>query len=550
MNIDFSLPICYYYLSSSGKEVAGITAMEEETLRSPILGKQKEVSRQIRNGSLIHRRQNVLSLDTHSVSNPKKLARESWIESKKLWYIGGPATFTAICQYSLGAITQAFAGQLGTIELAAVTIENSVIAGMAFGIMFGMGSALETLCGQAFGAGQIHMLGVYMQRSWIILNVTALALSLVYIFAPPILKLFGQSDEISALAGKFAIWMLPQLFAYAMNFPIQKFLQSQSKVMAMAWISAVALVLHIFLSWLCIMRLQWGLLGAAITLNLSWWIIVLGQLAYIVSGSCPGAWNGVSWWAFRDLAAFVRLSLASAVMLCLEFWYRMILIILTGHLKNPEIQLDSISICMNLNGWEIMIALGLNAAISVRVSNELGAGRPTVAKFSVVVAILTSVLIGIICMIIILISKDKFPVAFTNSQEVRHAVSKLANMLSLTMLLNSVQPVLSGVAVGVGWQALVAFVNVGCYYVVGVPLALLLGYKMNLGAKGIWSGMIGGTVLQILVLMFITYRTDWNKEASKSEDRIKVWGGSVDSIKEGSTQGTEERERENLPSDV
>jgi MATE family multidrug resistance protein len=193
---------------------------------------------------------------------------------------------------------------LGTIELAAVAIENSVIAGMAFGIMvsqkkifylfflssfffvdielncqlqLGMGSALETLCGQAFGAGQIHMLGVYMQRSWIILFVTALALSLIYIFSPPILKLFGQSDEISDLAGKFAIWMLPQLFAYALNFPIQKFLQSQRKVMAMAWIAAVALVIHIFLSWLFILKLGWGLPGAAITLNLAWVIVDWGS---------------------------------------------------------------------------------------------------------------------------------------------------------------------------------------------------------------------------------------------------------------------------------
>ena len=58
-------------------------------------------------------------------------------------------------------------------------------------VQLGMGSALETLCGQAFGAGQIHMLGVYMQRSWIILFCTALPLSLVYIFAMPILKLPG-----------------------------------------------------------------------------------------------------------------------------------------------------------------------------------------------------------------------------------------------------------------------------------------------------------------------------------------------------------------------
>lgn len=499
--------------------------MEEEGPRLPLLN--REAGQKPYNESTWTYTSDDLSPEIPSLCNPHELAKESWVESKKLWYIAGPAIFTAICQYSLGAITQTFTGHLGTIELAAVAIENSVIAGLAFGTMLGMGSALETLCGQAFGAGQIHMLGIYMQRSWIILSVTALFLSLVYIFAPPILKLFGQSDEISDLAGKFAIWMLPQLFAYALNFPIQKFLQSQSKVMAMAWISALALVLHIFLSWLFILKLGWGLVGAAVTLNLSWWIVVLGQLAYVVSGSCPGAWNGLSWQAFNDLGAFVKLSLASAVMLCLEFWYLMILIVLTGHLTNPEIEVDSISICMNLNGWEVMIALGFNAAVSVRVSNELGAGRPSVAKFAVVVVTLTSTVIGVFFMILVFLTKNDFPALFTNSKAVMAAVTSLSTLLALTMLLNSVQPVLSGVAVGAGWQALVAYVNIGCYYIVGVPLGILLGYKFNLGAKGIWSGMISGTLLQTLILLFITWRTDWNREASEAEDRIKVWGGSV-----------------------
>lgn len=40
-----------------------------------------------------------------------------------------------------------------------------------------------------------------------------------------------------------------------------------------------------------------------------------------------------------------------------------------------------------------------------------------------------------------------------------------------------------GVAVGCGWQAFVAYVNVGCYYVVGVPLGVLLGFTFDLGAK-------------------------------------------------------------------
>lgn len=64
-----------------------------------------------------------------------------------------------------------------------------------------MGSALETLCGQAYGAGQIRMLGIYMQRSWIILLVTACVLVPVYVWSPPILELVGETDEISEAAG-------------------------------------------------------------------------------------------------------------------------------------------------------------------------------------------------------------------------------------------------------------------------------------------------------------------------------------------------------------
>ena len=41
----------------------------------------------------------------------------------------------------------------------------------------------------------------------------------------------------------------------------------------------------------------------------------------------------------------------------------------------------------------------------------------------------------------------------------------------------------AGVAIGGGWQALVAYINIGCYYVFGLPLGFLLGYKANLGVE-------------------------------------------------------------------
>ncbi|XP_059657862.1 protein DETOXIFICATION 29-like [Cornus florida] len=468
--------------------------------------------------------------DIQPINGVRDFFREFKVESWKLWYIAGPAIFTSICQYTLGFITQTFAGHLGTLELAAISIENNVIAALSIGIMLGMGSALETLCGQAFGAGQINMLGIYMQRSWLILNATALILMQVYIFAAPLLRLIGQTDEISEAAGTLAVWMIPQLFAYAMNFPISKFLQAQSKITAMAVISAVALLFHTFFSWLFMLKLGWGLVGGAIVLNLSWWFIVVAQLLYILSGTCGSAWSGFSWKAFQNLWGFVRLSLASAVMICLEIWYLTVLILFAGFLKNAEVSVDAFSICMNILGWIIMEAIGLNAAVGVRVSNELGAAHPRTAKFSVIVVGITSFLFGLFLAMILMITQKQYPSIFTDNAEVKELVYELTPLLALSIVINNVQPALSGVAIGAGWQALVAYVNIGCYYVFGVPVGLIMGYKLGMGVKGIWWGMLCGTVLQLFVLFWIIYKTNWKKEASIAGERIKQWGGESDVV--------------------
>ncbi|WCJ38527.1 MATE efflux family protein [Euphorbia peplus] len=451
--------------------------------------------------------------------------REFGKESKKLWFLAGPAMFTSLCQYSLGAVTQTFAGQVGTLDLAAISVENSVIAGFSFGIMLGMGSALETLCGQAFGAGQIDMLGVYLQRSWIILGTTASFLLLLYVFATSILKAIGQTEAISNAAGLFALYMIPQLFAYAMNFPMAKFLQAQSKMFVMAIIASSALVLHVLFSWLFMLKLGWGMVGAAVVLNAAWWFIDICQFVYIISGTCGRAWSGFSLKAFQNLWGFVKLSMASAVMICLEVWYFMALILFAGYLKNAEVSVDALSVCMNILGWTIMVAIGMNAAISVRISNELGAGHPRTAKFSLLVAVLSSALIGIILSLILIFTRNIYPSLFSSDSQVTDLVDELTPLLSVCILINTIQPVLSGMAIGAGWQTAVAYVNIACYYVLGIPLGLILGYKVDLGVKGIWLGMMCGTVVQTIALSYMIYKTNWNKEASIAEDRIRKWGG-------------------------
>jgi MATE family multidrug resistance protein len=221
--------------------------------------------------------------------------------------------------------------------------ENEALKFCIINLQLGMASALETLCGQAFGAGQVEMLGVYMQRSILILFGSCFLILPLYLYSTPILILLGQERDIAELAGVFTIQSIPQLFSLAINFPAQKFLQAQSKVGILAWLGFIFLIIHILILILFIKILGWGTAGAAAAYDLSAWGIALAQMAYVV-GWCKEGWRGLSWLAFKDLWGFVKLSFASAIMLCLEVWYFMTLIVLTGHLDNPIIAVGSLSI--------------------------------------------------------------------------------------------------------------------------------------------------------------------------------------------------------------
>ncbi|XP_024316164.1 protein DETOXIFICATION 29 isoform X2 [Brachypodium distachyon] len=443
----------------------------------------------------------------------KRLARKSWEESKLLWRVAFPAVLTEVFQFSIGFVTASFVGHIGVVELAAVTAVESILEGFAYGVLFGMGCALDTLCGQAVGAGHLDMLGVYVQQSWIVCGAAAAALAPVYALATPILRsLLRQPAAVADAAGPYARWAAPRLLAHAANFPLQKFFQTQSKVWALALISAVGLGAHVALTYVAVRRLGCGLRGAAVAGNVSYWLIDAAQLAYLLSGRFPDAWKGFSVDAFKNLAAFVKLSLVSAIMVCLEFWYYAALLILVGLLKNGQLQLDIMSVCINYEFWIMMVALGFSEAVSVRVSNELGAGRPKSAKFAVAVAATTTAFIGAIFMAVFFIWRSSLPRVFSENEEVIQGAARMGYLLAVTVFFVSIGPVLSGVAVGAGWQLLVAFVNIGCYYLVGIPAGVLFGFKFKLGALGIWMGMLTGTLLQMTILLCIIKRTQWEKQ--------------------------------------
>ncbi|KAH0721750.1 hypothetical protein KY290_006167 [Solanum tuberosum] len=448
-----------------------------------------------------------------------------WNETKKMWVIAAPAMFTKFSTFGVTVITHSFVGHIGPNELAAYALVSTVLLRFGNGILMGMASGLETLCGQSYGAKQYHMLGIYLQRSWIVLTVTTTLLLPLYIFTTPILKALGQNEEIAKEAGLISLWLIPVTYSFVASYTCQMFLQAQSKNKIITYLAACTLAIHISLSWLLTVKFKFGITGAMISTILAYWLPNVGQLMFVMCGGCKETWKGFTCLAFKDLWPVIKLSLSSGAMLCLEFWYSSILVLITGNLKNAMVQICALSICLNINAWEMMISLGFLAAACVRVSNELGRGSAKAASFSIWNTAITSFVIGFILFLFFLFLRGRLSYLFTDSPDVAKEVEKLSPLLAFSILMNSIQPVLSGVAVGAGWQSIVAYVNIGCYYLVGIPVGVVLGYVFKLQVKGVWVGIIFGTLVQTIVLLIITLKTDWNKQG-KGEKRegITRWG--------------------------
>lgn len=179
-----------------------------------------------------------------------------------------------------------------------------------------MASGLETLCGQAYGAEQYQKLGIQTYRAIFSLVLVCLPISVVWVCLGKLLSFIGQDPEISVEAGKYAVWLIPGLFACAVAQPMMKFLQSQSLTLTMLISSSLTLCLHIPLCWVLVFKSGLGNVGAALAISISYWLNVLILGFYIkYSESCKATRAPISKEAFKGINEFLRIALPSAVMI-------------------------------------------------------------------------------------------------------------------------------------------------------------------------------------------------------------------------------------------
>ncbi|EOY20886.1 MATE efflux family protein, putative [Theobroma cacao] len=417
-------------------------------------------------------------------------------ELKKQMRLAGSLVVVSFLQYSLLMISVMFVGHLGELSLASASMATSFAGVTGFSFMLGMGSALETFCGQAYGARQYHMLGVHMQRAILVLTLVSVPISLIWAFTGQVFTILKQDTEISMRAGVYARWMIPSILPYGLLQCQLRFLQTQNNVLPL-------------------------MISAALSSAISYWINVFILAIYIkFSPTCKKTWTGFSKDGRRNLVSFLKLGIPSALMVCLEFWSYEFLVLMSGLLPNPKLETSMMSVSLNISSVVYRIPFGFGSAVSVRVSNELGAGKPRAARLAVKIVTLLAVTEGLSLSIIAVALRGTLGYLYTNEEEVVRYLASVMPVLALSNFMDGIQGVLSGTARGCGWQKVGAYVNLGSYYLLGLPSAIILTFVFHFGGKGLWIGITCGSGLLAFLLLVIAMRTNWELEAGKARERV------------------------------
>ncbi|GJM90899.1 hypothetical protein PR202_ga07222 [Eleusine coracana subsp. coracana] len=413
----------------------------------------------------------------------------------------------------------------------------------------GMAFSLDTLCGQAFGAEQHHLLGVYKQRAMLVLTLVSIPVSVIWAHTGEILVLFRQDPEIAAGAGNYIRFMTPALFLYGLLECHARFLQTQNVVVPVMLSCAATAVVHVAACWLLVFKLGMGANGAALGNAVSYlgrilqgrvprhpWLLearravrphalvrtlhncILFRFECVIDDKfcCSNDWCSIEWWAFE------------------------LLVLLSGLLPNPKLETAVQSICFNIYTFAYMIPLGLSYAASIRVSNELGAGRPQAARLATRVVILLAFSLGVSEGLVMVLVRNVLGYVYSNEKEVALYTAKMMPILAASTLFDSIQSVLSGVVRGCGQQKIGAIINLAAYYFAGIPAACVFAFVFHLKGMGLWFGILCGLVVQVMLLLSITLFTNWNKEVSiealKANDRVSSSSQPVELTTSGCTK--------------
>lgn len=472
--------------------------------------------------------ESVVNLWEEAVENGDITNSKFSTELKVLFSSSLPLVITFLLQSLLGINALFFVGKLGTTELSAYTLGSMTgnITGLV--IVQGLSTCLDTLCSQAFGAGKYHLVGIYFQRCTFLILSVFVPISFFWIFASEaLIRQLIPEPELAHLSAKYLISMIPGIPGFIMFETGKRFLQSQGIYIASTYTLFTVIPINFALNYLLIEHESFnlGFIGAPISLSITFWLMPLGLLLYIFfyngkDGFEPlRCWPGIKWnLLFKNWGLIFQLAIPGTIMCLAELLAFEILTFSSAHIS-PE-ALAAQSIIASVGSISFQIPFGISIATSTRVANFIGAGLPHLAKKTTKVSFLFGVVVA--CLInvnILYFGRFLIPTFFTDDEKVIDLTAESIPLIAFISIFDEITAISSGILRGMGLQKIGSYLNLGFYYLYGVPLSLILAFNFHLDIAGLWLGT--GSALTIIgfIQTFIVNRVNYDRLIEEAKIR-------------------------------
>ena len=404
-------------------------------------------------------------------------------------------------------------GQLGTAELAAVSLGNSFIF-IAMSLGIGFTTAITPLVAEADSSNNISSGKKAFKHGLLLSSILSVILFLIILLSKPLLNIMDQPEEVVELAIPYldivALSLIPLIVFQA----LKQFSDGLSNTKYPMYATILANFINIILNYLLIFGSfgfpKLGIVGAAIGTLISRIIMVYFLWMIFKSRSKFKAY--ITNLNFRKIEKTISIKLfnlgfPSALQMFFEVGIFTAAIWLSGVLgKNPQ---AANQIALNLSSMTFMIGIGLSVAAMVRVGNQKGLNDfITLRRIAFSIFFLT-LLIEIIFATFFLVFREWLPTLyldqydltnFKDNSEVILLASKLLLVAAFFQIFDGLQVVILGALRGLQDVKIPALITFISYWIVGFPICYYLGLYTNLKSVGIWIGLFTGLFVASILL--------------------------------------------------
>ncbi|CAA3024366.1 DETOXIFICATION 49-like [Olea europaea subsp. europaea] len=452
---------------------------------------------------------------------PHKITHFSLViqEANSIAKIALPMIITGLFIYSRSMISLLFLGRLGDLALAGGSLAVGFANITGYSILSGLAMGMEPICGQAFGAKKYTLLGFTLQKTVLLLIFTSFPISLLWLSMKKVLLFCGQDEAIATHAQAYLFYSLPDLFMQALLHPLRIYLRTQSITLPLTICAALSVLLHMPINYLLVSYLNLGIKGVALSSVWTSFNLVTLLIIYIVLfGVCKKTWGGLSMACFKGWKSLLNLAIPSCISVCLEWWWYEIMILLCGLLENPKATVASMGILIQTTALIYIFPSSLSFSVSTRVGNELGGGRPAKAKLAAIVGLSGSFILGFSALFFAVSVRNIWATMFTNDTEILAYTSLVLPIIGLCELGNCPQTTGCGVLRGTARPKVGANINLACFYLVGMPVAVGLAFFFGFDFEGLWLGLLAAEATCMATMMVIFLLTDWDFEAYRAKE--------------------------------